>query len=115
MKTKKLLSSKIIAILVIVTILTIAATVEFNAAVDFSGGITQVTNEVKNQAKTIMGVVFGAVALFALAFTVAKGIAAAFEYKRGDRVHIGPVIGGGIGTIVAGLASSTLFFGWFGL
>ncbi len=96
--------------------LMITSMIETNAApVDFSNGVTQVANSVTSQAKTIAGVVFAAVAIFALAFTVAKGVKAAFAYRRNEEVHIAPVVAGGIGTVLCGLASSAAFFGWFGL
>lgn len=114
-KTKKTLLSRIAVISAVITLLTVAAMVEFNAAVSFSNGITEVANEVKSQARSAMTVIFGAVAIFALGFTLFKGIGAAFTYRRGEPVHIGPVIGGGIGTIVAGLCTSATIFGWFGL
>ncbi len=98
------------------TSLMIASMIEINAAeVDFSGGVSQLATNVTSQAETIAGTVFATVALFALAFTVFKGVKAAFAYRRNEDVHIGPVIAGGIGTVLCGLASSTAFFGWFGL
>ena len=113
-KSSKLFTPKLLTVFAIIALFVVISTVQFGA-VDFSGGVEQVTNEVKNQAKSIMVTIFGAVALFALCFTVFKGIAAAFNYRRGEAVHYGPVIAGGIGTIVAGLCASATFFGWFGL
>jgi hypothetical protein len=99
-----------------VTSLMIAGMIEFNASeVDFSGGVEKVSKDVIKQGKAIATTVFTAIAIVALVFTVAKGIKAAFEYRRGENVHLGGVIAGGIGTIVAGLASASTFFGWFGL
>lgn len=109
------ISKKTATITTTLTILVVSAMVTANASVDFSGGVRQVTNSVTSQGKTIAGIVFGAVAVFALAFTIAKGIKATLAYRRGEDVHLGPVIAGGIGTVVAGLASASTFFGTFGL
>lgn len=85
------------------------------AAVDVAGGVEQITQQVTTQAKTIMGIIFGAVALICLAYTVAKGIGLLMEHRQGHPTTATPVIMGAIGTIVAGLASSATFLGWFGL
>lgn len=114
-KAKSKISKKAAAITAAVNMLIISAMLQANAAVNFSGGVKQVANNVTSQGKAIAATVFGAVAVVALAFTVAKGIKAGAAYNRGEQVHLGPVIGCGIGTIVAGLASSSLFFSWFGL
>lgn len=114
-KVKNKITKTATAVSTAVTMIIISAMIEVNAAVNFSGGVNQVANEVKSQGKTIAATVFGAIAIFALAFTVAKGIKTAFAYRRGEDVHMGPVIAGGVGTIVAGLASAATFFSWFGL
>lgn len=108
--------TKVTAIIAVVSTLITASMIEFYAAnVDFSGGVSQVAEKVTSQAKTIAATIFGVLAIFCLAFTIAKGVKAAIAYQRQDDVHLGPVISGGIGTIVAGLASLSTFFGWFGL
>lgn len=114
-KAKNRISKKAAAITAAINMLIISAMLQANAAVNFSGGVERVANDVTRQGKAIAATVFGAVAVVALAFTVAKGIKAGAAYHRGEQVNLGPVIGCGIGTIVAGLASATTFFGWFGL
>ncbi len=85
-------------------------------AVDLVTGVENITNQVTTQAKAIMTIVFGAIALFCLGFTVVKGVRMGFQYHSHQQVDsAGPVIASAIGTIVAGLASSASFFGWFGL
>lgn len=107
---------KIWSTTVLAIVAAMSGVITVNAAVDFSGGIEQVTNNVTSQAKAIMGTIFGFVAIIALAFTVAKAIKAGLAYHRsGEPVNATPIVAGGIATIVAGLASSATFFGWFGL
>lgn len=112
----KKLIKKATAIIAVISTLMMSSMIDFYAAsVDFSGGVNQVTNKVTAQAKSIAGTVFGCIAIFCLAFTVAKGIRAAISYHRQENFSIAPVVAGGIGTIVAGMASLSTFFGWFGL
>lgn len=85
------------------------------AAVDVAGGVEQITQQVTTQAKTIMGIIFGAVALICLGYTVAKGVGLLMQHRQGQPTTATPVILGAIGTIVAGLATSGAFLGWFGL
>lgn len=85
------------------------------AAVDVAGGLDQITKQVTTQAKTIIGIIFGFLAIVALAFTVAKGVHALLEHNAGRPSSPTPVIFGAIATIVCGLASSSVFLGWFGL
>lgn len=107
---------KVTTIIAVISTLMTASMIEFYAAnVDFSGGVNQVANQVTSQAKVIAATVFGCFAIFCLAFTFAKGIKAAIAYHKQENFSIGPVVASGIGTIVAGLASASTFFGWFGL
>lgn len=99
----------------IATLLILTSGVTAFAEVDLAGGIDLVTQEVTAQVKTIIGIIFGFVALAALAFTVAKGVHALLEHNAGRPSSPTPVILGGIATIVCGLASTSLFLGWFGL
>lgn len=115
MNNKRKVLKKIAAVSLAATVFIISAMLQVSAAVDFSGGVTEVAEEVTSQGKTIAATAFGVVAVIALAFTAAKGIKAGFTYHRGENVSLGPVIAGGIGTIVAGLASAATFFSWFGL
>lgn len=85
------------------------------AAVDFTGGVNEVADQFKSQAETIATIIFGCIAIIAFTFTIIKGIAAGISYHRGQDFSVGPVIGGAVATIVCGLASSSTFFGWFGL
>ncbi|MCH5300759.1 MAG: DUF3852 family protein [Ruminococcus sp.] len=102
-------------IIFIISILMIASTVITTcAAVDLAGGITQIANQVKTQGKTVAAVIFGVIAVGALIFTIAKGIRAAIAYNNNQDYKITPVVVAGIGTIVAGLCSTSAFFGWFG-
>lgn len=85
------------------------------AAVDLVSGIENITNQVSTQAKAIMGIIFALVSLVCLGFTVGKGIALLASYHNGHPNSPTPVILCAIGTIVAGLASSATFLGWFGV
>ncbi len=115
-KSKNGIAKKFASISTVITILTTLAMTQINAAIDFAEGVEQVANEVTSQGKTIFGIVFGAVAVFALGFTVFKGVKAGFAYRRGENVELGPVIGGAVATLVCGLGSAgAIFFGWFGL
>lgn len=112
----KKFGKKIITSAAVISALSVSALTEINAAqVDFSGGVEQVVNQVTSQGKVIAGAVFAAVAVVCLALTVGKGIKLAQSYYGGHEVKPGIVIASGIGTIVAGLASLSNFFGWFGL
>lgn len=109
------LTRKIAAITAIASALMVSGMIEFSAAVNFSGGVEQVTNRVISQGKKVAALIFGALAVAALAFTAFKAIKALLAYKSGREFEGGPIIGGGIATLVCGFASATTFFGWFGL
>lgn len=115
-KIKKSVISKATGISAVAASLVLSSTMQFSAAkVDFAGGVQKVAEDVTSQGKTVAGIVFGAVAVFALSFTIGNAVKASMSYKKGEGLHLGAVIGGAIATIVCGLASAAYFFSWFGL
>lgn len=114
-KSKNKIAKKITVIAATVSALVMSGMIQFNAAVDFSGGVDRVTDSVISQGKLITASIFGAFAVATLTFTFVKGVKAALAYRSNRDFEVGPIIGGCIGTVVCGLASATTFFGWFGL
>lgn len=103
-------------IIFIISILMIAATVITTcAAVNLSGGVKEMADEVTKQAKSVASVVFGVGALGCLVFTAVKGIKAFMSYRKNESYETMPVVFGGIATIVCSLCSASSFFGWFGI
>lgn len=83
--------------------------------VDLTRGVQKVTEEVTSTFKSIVPILFGLIAIFALVFTVFKGIQALVAHRQGQPTSVVPVILGAIATVICGLFSTAAFFTWFGV
>lgn len=111
-KNKKI---KAVILLLVITSISAISIINAYATVDLAGGIEAMSDEVISQAKAIATIVFGVIALICLIITVATGIFCFVKHRRHEEYEVGPVIGCGIGTIIASLCAAGSFFSWFGL
>lgn len=87
----------------------------FNANVDLSGGIEEVTNEVISQVKAVAGAIFLVATVILLVVGLVKVVTAFAKRSRNEDYNFGPGIGCLIGAVIAGVLSAGTFFSWFGV
>ena len=87
----------------------------FNANVDLSGGIKEVTNEVISQVKAVAGAIFLVATVILLVVGLVKVVTAFAKRSRNEDYNFGPGIGCLIGAVIAGVLSAGTFFSWFGV
>lgn len=87
----------------------------FNANVDLSGGIQEVTNEVISQVKAVAGAIFLVATVILLVVGLVKVVTAFAKRSRNEDYNFGPGIGCLIGAVIAGVLSAGTFFSWFGV
>lgn len=115
----KKLKTKIIkaAIVAATSFSVLSAGISASAAkVNLDQGVEQVTIEIKKQVKPIFVSIFGLAAVVLFGIALFKTVHEFSESRSNERdMNWSPIIKWWIGVIVCALASSSAFFGWFGL
>ena len=92
------------------------AAISSNAAVDLSKGVKTVTGRLNSTFKTVLSAIFGVITLVVLAVALIRTIGELLDAKKQGRdFEFKAFIYWWMGVVVAGLATSSTFFGWFGL
>ena len=83
---------------------------------DLSKGVKQVTSSLSSTFKTVLTAIFGVITLVVLAVALIRTIGELLDAKKQGRdFEFKAFIFWWIGVAAAGLATSSTFFGWFGL
>lgn len=112
----KFLSKKIILMSVLIVTFICCTALSVSAAVNVSGGLQQIVTPLKTQIKNVAAIVFALLALVALTVAIVKLISGFIEnHRTNEPINYKPVALAFVAAVVAGLCSSTAFFGWFGI
>lgn len=86
------------------------------AKVNLEGGVKNATTSLKSTFKTVLSAIFGVVTIVVLAVAIIRTIGELLDAKKQGRdFEFKAFIFWWMGVAIAGLATSSTLFGWFGL